>query len=214
MQPLLAPRLIVGTHPYTAFTAKAVGGVGKNPFPRGIFSPFYFSRIFIINLFVIYGSLPPLSPTLVHQLFSGRQTAITNFISDASQGWSADYDTGRGLPQPLYNSPTLPAAGSDHNHYEFEYSPISEGSPSVSVSFVSRDGVPLAPAAHVRNPLFINDRPVRLTSGDTKATAGFSQYGTVPSNNANVVQVVQEIDEGTKEVVMEIGDILQKETPI
>ena len=99
----------------------------------------------------------------------------------------------------------------DRNHYESEYTPISEGGPSVSASFVSQDGVPLAPATHARNQLFINDRPVRLTSADTEATAGFSQHGKVSSNFTNVDQ---EIDEGTKEMVMEIGRILQKETPI
>ena len=142
-------------------------------------------------------------------MFSGRQTAITNLISDASQGWSADYDTGRGPLQPLYFSPILPAAAGDRNHYESEYSRISEEGLSVSASFASQDGVPLAPAPHVRNPLFINDRPVRLTSADTKATPGFSQHGKVSSNSTNVAK---EIDEGAKDVLLEIGETLEKES--
>ena len=139
---------------------------------------------------------------------------MTDFISDSSdtsQGWSADYDTGRGPKQPLYNSPTTPAVAGDQNHYEYEYSSVSEESSSVFTAFVNQDSMPLAPAAHVRNPLFINERLVRLAPADTNATAVFSQYGKVPSNYTNIAQ---EIDKGAKEVVMEIGDILQKETPM
>ena len=147
--------------------------------------------------------------TFVHpcpSIFSGRQTITTDFTVDASQGWSADYDTGRSSLQPLYNSTILPAAAVGRNH-KYEYSPISKGGQSVSAAFVSQDGVPVAPAPHVRNPLFIDNRPVRLATADTKATAGFSQYEKVPSNSTNVDQ---EIDEGAKEVLLEIGDTMEE----